>query len=339
MTQDVYLTGITTTGTPHIGNYVGAIRPGIEASKDTAAKHFYFLADYHSLAKNEDPDRIVQSTLEIAAAWLALGLDTRHAYFYRQSDIPEIPELTWILHGMTAKGLMNRAHSYKASVQANVESGNNDPDKGVTMALYSYPILMAADILMFKSTRVPVGQDQKQHVEMARDIAQRFNHHYGETFVLPEPLIGENTAVLKGLDGRKMSKSYNNTIPLFAPEKKLRKLIMKIKTNSLEPGEPKDPADSTLFDIYKAFATPAETAAVEKAYAEGIAWGSMKQQLFEYINDHIGPAREEYDRLIADPAVVEAELRRGAERARELAAPYLEQIREAVGIRKLGRAT
>ncbi len=339
MTQDVYLTGITTTGTPHIGNYVGAIRPGIEASKDTGTKHFYFLADYHSLAKNEDPDKIVQSTLEIAAAWLALGLDTDHAYFYRQSDIPEIPELTWILHGMTAKGLMNRAHSYKASVQANVEGGNNDPDKGITMALYSYPILMAADILMFKSTRVPVGQDQKQHVEMARDIAQRFNHHYGETFVLPEPLIGENTAVLKGLDGRKMSKSYNNTIPLFAPEKKLRKLIMKIKTNSLEPGEPKDPADSTLFDIYRAFATPDETAGIEKAYAEGIAWGDMKQRLFEYINDQIKPAREEYERLIADPAVVEAELRRGAERARELSAPYLEQIRQAVGIRRLGQSS
>jgi tryptophanyl-tRNA synthetase len=238
--QDTYLTGITTTGTPHIGNYVGAIRPGIEASKDLSTGHFYFLADYHSLAKNEDPDRIVQSTLEIAAAWMALGLDTEHAYFYRQSDVPEILELTWILHGMTAKGLMNRAHSYKASVQANVEGGNKDPDKGVMMALYSYPILMAADILMFKSTKVPVGQDQKQHVEMARDIAQRFNHNYGEIFVLPEAVIGEDTAVLKGLDGRKMSKSYNNTIPLFAPEKKLRKLIMKIKTNSLEPGEPKE---------------------------------------------------------------------------------------------------
>ena len=336
MTQDTYLTGITTTGTPHIGNYVGAIRPGIEASKDLSTKHFYFLADYHSLAKNEDPDKIVQSTLEIAAAWMALGLDTEHAYFYRQSDIPEILELTWILHGMTAKGLMNRAHSYKASVQANVDSGNKDPDKGVMMALYSYPILMAADILMFKSTQVPVGQDQKQHVEMARYIAQRFNHNYGETFVLPNALIGENTAVLKGLDGRKMSKSYNNTIPLFAPEKPLRKLIMKIKTNSLEPGEPKDTADSTLYDIYKAFATPEETAEIEKAYADGIAWGEMKQRLFEYINEHIKPARDEYERLLADPAVVEAELKKGAERAREISVPYLAEIRQAVGIRKLG---
>ena len=336
MTKDVYLTGITTTGTPHIGNYVGAIGPGIAASKDPATEHFYFLADYHSLAKNEDPDRIVQSTLEIAASWMALGLDTERAYFYRQSDIPEIPELTWILTGMTAKGLMNRAHSYKASVQANEESGNRDPDKGVTMALYSYPILMAADILMFKSTKVPVGRDQKQHVEMARDIAQRFNHHYGETFVLPEPVIGENTAVLKGLDGRKMSKSYNNAIPLFADEKRLRKLVMKIKTNSLEPGEPKDTSDSTLFDIYKAFATDDEVADIEKRYAEGIAWGEMKQVLFEYINDHIKPARDEYERLISDAAIVEAELQKGAVKARELAAPFLAQIRDAIGIRKLG---
>ena len=336
MARLTYLTGITTTGTPHIGNYVGAIRPGIAASKDPDTEHFYFLADYHSLAKNEDPEKIARSTLEIAASWMALGLDTDSAYFYRQSDIPEIPELTWILHGMTAKGLMNRAHSYKASVQANVEGGNKDPDKGVMMALYSYPILMAADILMFKAHRVPVGQDQKQHVEMARDIAQRFNHHYGETFVLPEAIIGEDTAILKGLDGRKMSKSYNNTIALFADEKPLRKLIMKIKTNSLEPGEPKDPSDSTLFDIYKAFATADETADIEKRYAEGIAWGEMKQVLFEYINEQIKPARDEYNRLIADPAEVERTLLKGAERARELSSPFLDEIRHAIGIRKLG---
>jgi tryptophanyl-tRNA synthetase len=335
MTHDTYLTGITTTGTPHIGNYVGAIQPGIAASKDLATRHFYFLADYHSLAKNEDPDKIGQSTLEIAAAWLALGLDTEHAYFYRQSDIPEIPALTWILTSMAAKGLLNRAHSYKAAVQANLDGGNKDPDKGITMALYSYPILMAADILMFKPNKVPVGQDQKQHVEMARDMAQRFNHHYGETFVLPEAMIGENTAVLKGLDGRKMSKSYNNTIPLFADEKRLRKLIMKIKTNSLEPGEPKDTGDSTLYDIYRAFASAEETKAIEQKYADGIAWGEMKQNLFEHINEHMRPARDEYNRLIADPAVVEAELAKGAIRAREIAAPFMDQIRNAIGIRKL----
>ncbi len=336
MSQDIYLTGITTTGTPHIGNYVGAIRPGIAASKDPQKKNYYFLADFHALAKNEDPDKISQSTLEIAAAWLALGLDTDNATFYRQSDIPEIPELTWILTSMTAKGLMNRAHSYKAAVQANVEGGNKDPDKGVTMALYSYPILMAADILMFKATKVPVGRDQKQHVEMARDIAQRFNHHFGDILVPPDPVIDDNTAVLAGLDGRKMSKSYNNAIPLFSPEKRLRKLIMKIKTNSLEPGEPKETEGSTLYEIYRAFASEDETREIEKRYAEGIAWGEMKQTLFEYINEHMKPVRDEYERLIADPAVVEIELQKGAAKAREVAVPYIADIRSAIGIRKLG---
>ncbi len=336
MSQDIYLTGITTTGTPHIGNYVGAIRPGIEASKDKSKRNFYFLADYHALAKAESPERIQQASLEIAAAWMALGLNTSNAVFYRQSDIPEIPQLTWILTSVTAKGLMNRAHSYKAVVQANEESGNKDPDKGIMMALYSYPILMAADILMFKSTKVPVGRDQKQHVEMTRDIAQRFNHRYGELLTVPEAVIDDNTAVLSGLDGRKMSKSYNNTIPLFAEEKKLRKLIMKIKTNSLEPGEPKDTAGSTLYDIYKAFATDAEVKDIEKQYADGIAWGELKQQLFEYLNDHIKPARDEYQRLTDHPAVVEQELLKGAEKAREIAVPFLAEIRHAVGIRTLG---
>jgi len=336
VTQDIYLTGITTTGTPHIGNYVGAIRPGIAASKDPGKKNYYFLADLHALAKNEDPDKISRSTLEISAAWLALGLDTNNAIFYRQSDIPEIPLLTWILASMTAKGLMNRAHSYKAATAVNVDNSSSDPDKGITMALYSYPILMAADILMFKATRVPVGRDQKQHVEMARDIAQRFNHHYGDVFVLPEPVISDDTAVLSGLDGRKMSKSYNNTIPLFAPETKLRKLIMKIKTNSLLPGEPKETEGSTLFEIYKAFATAEETRLIQAKYADGIAWGEMKKLLFEYLNEHIKPARDEYDRLIADPGTVEQELQKGAERARETAVPYIDQIRDATGIRKLG---
>jgi len=336
MSQDIYLTGITTTGTPHIGNYVGAIRPGIAASKNPEINNYYFLADLHSLAKAEDPKKMQQSTLEIAAAWLALGLDTDNAMFYRQSDIPEIPLLTWILTGMTAKGLMNRAHSYKAMVQANEESGSKDPDRGIMMALYSYPILMAADILMFKSTKIPVGRDQKQHVEMTRDIAQRFNHNYGDVLVVPEAVIDDNTAVLKGLDGRKMSKSYNNIIPIFENEKKLRKLIMKIKTNSLEPGEPKDTSDSTLFDIYKAFATDDEVKDIEKQYADGIAWGEMKQVLFEYINEHFKPARDEYQRLIDDPKIVEDELKKGAEKAREISVPYIEEIRHAVGIRKLG---
>ena len=287
MTKEIYLTGITTTGTPHIGNYVGAIRPGIEASKDKSKQNYYFLADLHALAKAEDPDRIAQSSLEISSAWLALGLDTDNAVFYRQSDIPEIPQLTWILTSMTAKGLMNRAHSYKAQVQANEELSIKDPDQGINMALYSYPILMAADILMFKSTKIPVGKDQKQHVEMTRDIAQRFNHHFGNILVIPEAVIGKNTAVLSGLDGRKMSKSYDNTIPLFAEEDQLRKLVMKIKTNSLEPGQPKETSDSALFDIYSAFATSDEISVMEKRYKEGISWGEMKNILFEYLNEHL----------------------------------------------------
>ena len=237
--RETWLTGITTTGTPHIGNYVGAIRPGVESSHDPERRNFYFLADLHSLIKAEDPDRIHRSTLEIAASWLALGLDTDRTVFYRQSDIPEIPLFTWVLSSVTAKGLMNRAHAYKAAVQDNEAAGSRDPDRGVTMALFSYPVLMAADIILFGAHKVPVGQDQKQHVEMARDIAQRFNHRYGELLVVPEAVIGESTAVLSGLDGRKMSKSYNNTIPLFVDEKKLRKLIMKIKTNSLEPASRK----------------------------------------------------------------------------------------------------
>lgn len=336
MSKPVHLTGITTTGTPHIGNYVGAVRPSVESSKDQSRDNFYFLADYHSLAKAEDPDRIHRSGLEVAATWLACGLDTENACFYRQSDIPEIPELTWILNGVTAKGLMNRAHSYKAQVQINEENGSSDPDKGIIMALYNYPILMAADILMFKANFVPVGRDQKQHMEMTRDIAQRFNHRYGDILVVPEADINDDTAVLSGLDGRKMSKSYNNIIPLFAPEKKLRKLIMKIKTNSLEPGQPKETEGSTLYEIYKAFATPDEVCEVEKQYANGIAWGEMKQILFEYINEHIKPAREKYQALIDDPSIVEKELLRGAERAREISVPFLAEIRHAIGIRPQG---
>jgi len=334
--METHLTGITTTGTPHLGNYVGAIRPAIAASRRADVHSFYFLADYHALVKNQDPEAVRRSSLEVAATWLALGLDTQRAIFYRQSDVPEILELSWILTTVTAKGLMNRAHAYKAAVQANVEAGEaEEPDKGVTMGLFCYPILMAADILMFNADRVPVGRDQKQHVEMARDIAQRFNHLYGELFVIPEEDISETTAVLSGLDGRKMSKSYNNTIPLFCTAKQLRKLIMRIKTNSLEPGEPKDPEGSTLFEIYQAFASAEETAEMRRRYAEGIAWGELKQLLFEYVDGHLGQARAEYERLMADPAHVEQVLLRGAERARAGAMPFLARIREAVGIRRL----
>jgi tryptophanyl-tRNA synthetase len=334
MTKRTVLTGITTTGTPHLGNYVGAIKPCIQASHDEDVQSYYFLADYHALVKNRDPDRMKRSTLEIAATWLALGLDTERAVFYRQSDVPEIPELTWILTCSTAKGLMNRAHAYKAAVQENVDAGE-DPDFAITMGLFSYPVLMAADILMFNSTHVPVGRDQVQHLEMARDIAQRFNHHYGEIFELPEAVVDEHVAVLPGQDGRKMSKSYNNTIPLWLPEKKLRKAIMRIVTNSLEPGEPKDPDSSALYAIYAAFASPEQRAEMRQAYHDGIAWGEAKQQTFELINAELLAGRERYEALMADPRRIEETLVEGAARARAWATPFLGHIREAVGIRKL----
>jgi len=338
MPKETVLTGVTTTGTPHLGNYVGAIRPGIAASRRDDVNTFYFLADYHALVKSQSPDSVHRSSLELAATWMALGLDTDQAYFYRQSDIPEIPELTWILSAVTAKGLMNRAHAYKAAVDANTQGGQKDPDKGITMALFGYPVLMAADILLFGANKVPVGRDQKQHVEMARDIAQRFNHNFAELFVLPEAVIDDNTAVLSGLDGRKMSKTYNNTIPLFEPEKKFRKLIMKIKTNSLEPGEPKETEGSTLFEIYQAFATAAEVDEMRRKFAEGIGWGQCKQELFEYLNEHLQEARDAYFRLIDDPGHVESVLMKGAERAREISVPFIAKIRDAVGIRPLARA-
>ena len=331
MSQKRVLTGITTSGTPHLGNYVGAIRPAIEASQNADYESFFFLADYHALIKNQDPQLVRQSTLEIAAAWLALGLDPYKVVFYRQSDIPEIPELTWFLTCMSAKGLMNRAHAYKASVQANIDEGE-DEDNAITMGLFSYPILMAADILMFKADTIPVGRDQIQHVEMARDIAQRFNHHYGEHFVLPSAQIDDDVAILQGLDGRKMSKSYNNTIPLFLAEKSLKKHINKIKTNLLEPGEPKDPDSSSVFQIWQAFANKEQTAEMREQFAAGIAWGEAKKQLFELINQQLSEPRERYEQLIANPSEVEAILLQGAEKARLQSSQFIAEIRQAVGI-------
>jgi len=332
MSSTRVLTGITTTGTPHLGNYVGAIRPAIAASRDPLVDAYLFLADYHALIKNQNPDEVAQSSREIAATWLALGLDPDRTYFYRQSDIPEITELSWVLTCSAAKGLMNRAHAYKAAVQANEESGE-DPDFGITMGLFSYPILMAADILIFNAHQVPVGRDQIQHVEMARDIAQRFNHHYGETFTLPEAVVDDHVAVLQGLDGRKMSKSYGNTIPLFGTPKQLQKAINKIKTNLLEPGEPKDPNDSTVFQLWCAFADEAEREQMRQAFADGIAWGEAKKQLFERVNDELAPAREHYDRLMANSEEVEAILKQGAERLRPQSTALLEKVRHAVGLR------
>ncbi|WDJ94175.1 tryptophan--tRNA ligase [Xanthomonas campestris] len=330
------LTGITPSGTPHLGNYVGAIRPAIQASTATDAESFYFLADLHSLIKAQDPARTQRSTLEIAASWLACGLDPDKVWFYRQSDVPETTELMWLLTCVAGKGILNRAHAYKAAMDKNRAEGE-DEDAGVTAGLFMYPVLMAADILIFNAHKVPVGRDQIQHIEMARDFAQRFNHVYGQDyFTLPDAVIDEQVATLPGLDGRKMSKSYNNTIPLFAPREELRKLVFSILTDSRAPGEAKDTQGSALFQLYQAFATPQETAAFAQAFADGISWADAKQQLFERIDLEIAPLRARYEALMAEPAKIEATLRAGGARLRaRYATPLLAQLRDAVGLRDL----
>jgi tryptophanyl-tRNA synthetase len=328
------LTGITTSGTPHLGNYVGAIRPTVRASRLAEVESFYFLADYHALIKVGEPARVQRSTLEIAATWLACGLDPDQVTFYRQSDIPEIPELTWFLTCVTGKGALNRAHAYKASVDKNTAAGE-EPDAGVSAGLFMYPVLMAADILMFNAHQVPVGRDQIQHIEMARDIAASFNHLYGEHFTLPEAAIEDHVATLPGLDGRKMSKSYDNTIPLFAPREQLKKLIMGIVTDSRAPGEPKSTEGSALFQLYQAFASSDETSALARAYADGIAWSEAKQALFERLEREIAPLRAVYDELIKEPERIEKTLKAGADKARTIATPFTARLRHAVGLRPL----
>jgi tryptophanyl-tRNA synthetase len=333
------LTGITTSGTPHLGNYVGSIRPSVRASLSNDVQSFYFLADYHALIKISEPERVQRSALEIAASWLAAGVDPERVTFYRQSDIPEIPELTWLLTCVTGKGMLNRAHAYKASVDKNNAAGN-DPDADVTAGLFMYPVLMAADILMFNAHKVPVGRDQIQHIEMARDIAQSFNYRYKNNnkdhFTLPEAVIEASVATLPGLDGRKMSKSYDNTIPLFASKAELKKLIAGIVTDSRAPGEAKDVEGSALYQIYQAFASADEAKIMQEAYKNGIGWGDAKQILFERIDQEIAPMREKYESLMSNPTQIEAILRKGADKARQIATPFMQSLRQAVGLRGLG---
>ena len=329
-----FLTGITTSGTPHLGNYVGSVRHSVRFSRRADVQSFYFLADYHALIKVGEPARIQRSTLEIAASWLACGLDPERVTFYRQSDIPEIPELTWFLTCVSGKGMLNRAHAYKASVDKNTAKGE-DPDADVTAGLFMYPVLMGADILLFNAHKVPVGRDQVQHIEMARDMAQSFNHLYGEHFTLPEAEIDDAVATLPGLDGRKMSKSYGNTIPLFTPRAQLQKLIGSIVTDSRAPGEPKDTEGSALFQIFQAFADALETESLRKADADGIGWGDAKQAVFERIDREIGPMRAHYESLLNEPERIEKTLAAGAEKARALSQPFMTELRHAVGLRNL----
>jgi len=330
MTEKIVLTGIKPTGDLHIGNYVGAIRPAISLIKEPDILPRYFIADYHALTTVQNREELHDRIYQIAAAWLAFGLDPEKVLFYRQSDIPEIFELSWILSCLSNKGLLNRAHAYKAKVDDNI-ANDRDQDNGVNMGLFNYPILMAADILMFNTDLVPVGKDQIQHIEIARDIAEHFNKTYGATFTLPEALIEEETAVIPGLDGRKMSKSYGNVIPLFAEEKQLRKTIFQIKTDSKTPEEPKNPKTSTLFEIYSAFADKTDTNSLAKRYEEGIGYGEVKQILFDTINEQIQEPRRLYNELINDIPRLDSLLQRGVERARDYAQPFMQEIRKKIG--------
>jgi tryptophanyl-tRNA synthetase len=334
MRQQRVLTGITTTGTPHLGNYVGAIRPAIDASRQPDVLCFYFLADLHSLIKNQDPELLRRSTREIAATWLACGLDSSRVVFYRQSDIPEIHRADVAAELHDCEGSDESCPRIQGC--GAVESGGGqDDDFGITMGLYGYPVLMAADILMFSADRVPVGRDQIQHVEMARDIAQRFNHHYGEHLVLPSAVVDDDVAVLAGLDGRKMSKSYGNTIPLFLPEKQLQKHINRIKTNLQEPGEPKNPDESTVFQVWAGLCKRGAARGMRREFAAGIAWGEAKRRLFELVNEQLCEPRARYEELMAQPALIEKLLQEGAERARSYSRSLMRQLREAVGLRRV----
>ena len=330
------LTGVKPTGQPHIGNYLGAIRPGLQlAASSQDMTSFFFIADYHSLTGVHDSKTLNHMIYEVAATWLACGLDPQKTVFYRQADVPEVFELSWILSCFCPKGLMNRAHAYKARVAEAQEAGKKDPDALVNMGLYTYPILMAADILMFGTNLVPVGEDQIQHVEIARDIAQKMNHIYKtDVLVVPEFVVQKDSKLVSGLDGRKMSKSYNNHIPMFVEEKKLRKLIMKVKTDSSPPEAPKDPNDSLVFELFKEFATPDQVSDLKIRYEKGISWGEAKQALFEVVNEVLKEPREKYNELMSDPSQIDALLREGGEKAREVARTNLKRIRSAIGIDK-----
>ena len=326
----VVLTGIKPTGIPHIGNYFGAIKPAIELANNPELDAYYFIADYHALNYIKDKNELLDYTKQIACSWLACGLDVKKAVFYKQSLVPEVTELNWLLCNVTPKGLMNRAHAYKALVDKSLSLGD-DPDALVNMGLYNYPILMAADILLFNSKFVPVGADQKQHVEMARDMAKAFNKRYGNTLVVPTELIQESTGVIYGTDGRKMSKSYGNVIPLFCPEQQLKKLIMSIKTDSTLPNEPKS-TNCALFELYKLFGNKEQVEQMAKKYSEGISWAEAKTQLFELINNYISPMREKYDYYMSHYDEVEKILAEGAKRARLVAKNTIQRARLAIGL-------
>lgn len=330
MAQKIVLTGIKPTGRIHIGNYIGAIKPALQLMEKDEYEAFYFIADYHGLTAIQNKQEFNELSYGIAATWLALGLDPEQVTFYRQSDIPEIFELNWILACVTPKGLMNRSHAYKSITDENARLGE-DIDTGVNMGLFTYPILMSADILMFGSDLVPVGKDQIQHVEIARDTAESFNRTFGETLKLPNYLVDEHTSVIPGLDGRKMSKSYDNTIPLFDTPEALLKLIKKIKTDSTPPNEPKDTKSSILFTLYREFAGEKQVEEMRRKYEQGISWGDAKNELFAVMDAFLTGPRERYQELMNDRGQIDAILDRGAEKARSLASPLLEKVKRRIG--------
>lgn len=331
MSKQISLTGIKPTGTPHLGNYLGAIKSALELMEKYNT--FYFIADYHALTTVHNREEMKNNTYKVAATWLALGLNPEEGLFYKQSDIPEIFELSWLLSCFTPKGFMNRAHAYKDKVAKNHEAGL-DSDSNVNMGLYCYPCLMDADILMFKANVVPVGKDQKQHVEFSRDIAERFNKHYKkEVFVLPEPLIREETNVIPGLDGKKMSKSYNNTIEIFAEPKELKSKINKIVTSSQGIEEPKDPETCNVFALYKLFANSEQISELATKYRNGgMGFGYAKEALYLVIEEYFKKPREKYKELLADTTQIDKILLYGAQKAREISKPFIEEIRDTIGI-------
>ena len=328
--KPISLTGIKPTGNPHIGNYFGMYKPAIALTEKYLG--LYFVADLHALTTTPDRKDLQHLIYEVAAGWLALGLDPDNSVFFRQSDIPEIPECAWMLSCLTSKGLMNRAHAYKASVDKNLEA-ERDPDDGINMGLFNYPVLMAADILLYGSDVVPVGLDQKQHIEITRDIAENFNRTYGKTLKLPEGLFTKDLQDVPGIDGRKMSKSYGNTIPIFADEKTMRKQVMRIVTDSRTPEEPKIPDGDNLFQIFRLFATPERTEAVRQHYlAGGLGYGTLKQELADVILAYFGEARQKFNNYMQDTGTLDVILAHGAVKARDIAIPVLKRMRKAVGI-------
>jgi len=318
------LTGIQPSGQIHLGNFLGSIQPALQLQSSYRA--YYFIADYHALTSIRDAAALRQSSRQVAATFIALGLDVEQHCLFRQSDIPEVCELAWILACQIGTGMLDRGHAVKAA-----REGGRDPSAGTLF----YPVLMSADILLYDANVVPVGKDQQQHVEIARDIAQRVNHHYGEgTLVVPEVSIQEGVGVVPGLDGRKMSKSYGNTIPLWERPKKLRKTMMKIVTDSLGMDDPKDPDSDNVFNLYKLFATAEQREDLAARYrAGGLGYGHAKQELFELVNAQVEGPRAIFDELMAKPEKIDAILEEGGRKAREKAAATMARVRAAVGLR------